>query len=268
MSLYFYLSFNDKTSIFHETFIISYFLLDIFLKSFYNLFQMENIIKIQKMNLSDQVYSILKEMIANYRFVPGSYLNIERLTRDLGVSRTPVWEAIRRLEQEGFVKIEPKKGVLISELTPETAIELYTVRELLEGLAVRLAVERIDEDTLDKMARCLKEQEKVIEEKDLIGYSRIDFEFHSFIYNSCNNKVLQEMLGNIKNKSRPIAMLITPILPRLYHDHVEIFEALKQRDGEKAEKAIRDHCRNMLEKIREDTKAGGWLTKELPLQQK
>ncbi len=225
---------------------------------------METITKIQKVNLSDQVYSILKEMIANYRFIPGSYLNLEQLTRDLGVSRTPVWDAIRKLEQEGFVKNEPKKGVLILELTPETAIELYTVRELLEGLAVRLAVERIDDGTLKKMAQCLKEQEKVIEEKDLIGYSRLDFDFHGFIYTSCNNKVLQEMLENIKNKSRPIAMLITPILPRLYHDHVEIFEALKQRDGEKAEKTIRDHCRNMLEKIKEDTKNGNWFNKELP----
>jgi len=77
---------------------------------------METIAKIQKVNLSDQVYSVLKEMIANYRFVPGSYLNLEQLTRDLGVSRTPAWEAIRRLEQEGFVTIEPKQGVLISAL--------------------------------------------------------------------------------------------------------------------------------------------------------
>jgi len=225
---------------------------------------METLTKIQKVNLSDQVYTILKEMIANYRFIPGSYLNLEQLTRDLGVSRTPVWDAIRKLEQEGFVKNEPKKGVLILELTPETAIELYTVRELLEGLAVRLAVERMDEATLDKMGQCLKEQERVIEEKDLIGYSRLDFDFHGFIYNSCNNRVLQEMLENIKNKSRPIAMLITPILPRLYNDHVEIFEALKQKDQEKAETTIRKHCRNMLEKIKEDTKNGNWFNRELP----
>jgi len=227
---------------------------------------METIAKIQRANLGDQVYNILKEMIANYRFVPGSYLNIEKLTRDLGVSRTPVWDAIRKLEQEGFLRNEPKKGVLILELTPETAIELYTVRELLEGLAVRLAVERIDDEILIDMAHCLKEQEKVIEKEDLVGYSRLDFDFHGFIYNSCNNKVLQEMLENIKNKSRPIAMLITPILPRLYHDHVEIYEALKQRDGEKAEKAIRDHCRNMLEKIKEDTKTGNWQKKDFPVQ--
>jgi DNA-binding GntR family transcriptional regulator len=225
---------------------------------------METLRKIQKVNLNDQVYDILKEMIANYRFIPGSHLNLEQLTRDLGVSRTPVWDAIRKLEQEGFVKIEPKKGVLISELTPETAIELYTVREPLEILAVRLAVERINDQTFKKMAQCLKKQEKVIEDKDLIGYSRLDFDFHGLIYNSCNNRVLQEMLENIKNKSRPIAMLITPILPRLYHDHVEIFEALRQRDSEKAEKMIQDHCRNMLEKIKEDTRNGNWFKKKPP----
>ena len=160
--------------------------------------------------------------------------------------------------------MNPKRGVLISELTPETAIELYTVREPLEVLAVRLAVERIDDQTFKKMAQCLKKQEKVIEDKDLIGYSRLDFDFHGLIYNSCNNRVLQEMLENIKNKSRPIAMLITPILPRLYHDHVEIFEALRQRDREKAEKMIQDHCRNMLEKIKEDTENGNWFKKKLP----
>jgi len=71
---------------------------------------MDQIAKIQRVNLGDQVYNILKEMIANYRFVPGSYLNIEKLTRDLGVSRTPVWDAIRKLEQEGFVRNEPKRG--------------------------------------------------------------------------------------------------------------------------------------------------------------
>jgi len=153
---------------------------------------------------------------------------------------------------------------MILELTPETAAELYAVRELLEGMAARLAVERIEDGALAEMARCLKEQKKVIEEKDLIGYSRLDFDFHGFISSSCSNKVLQEMLQNIKNKSRPITMLITPILPRLYHDHVEIYKALKQRDGEKAERAVRNHCRNMLKKIKEDTKTGNWVKKNFP----
>ncbi len=133
-------------------------------------------------------------------------------------------------------------------------------------MAARLAVERIDDETLTKMAQCLKEQKRVIDEKNLIGYSRLDFDFHGFISSLCSNRVLQEMLQNIKNKSRPIAMLITPILPRLYHDHVEIYEALKQRNGEKAERAIRKHCRNMVKKIKEDTKTGDWLKKDFPIQ--
>jgi DNA-binding GntR family transcriptional regulator len=195
-------------------------------------------------------------MIANYRFVPGSRLNVEQLTRDLGVSRTPVWQAVRRLEQEGFVKVEPKKGVQITELTPETAIELYNVREVLEALAVRLAVDRIDDQTLEQMEQCLRNLEKVVEEKDLVAYSRLDFDFHAYLYGSCGNKVLQEVLEHMRNKSRPIHMIITPILPQLYLDHVTILAALKERNKDKAERAIREHMHHVLQRIEDDTKRG------------
>jgi DNA-binding GntR family transcriptional regulator len=219
---------------------------------------MEAITKIERINLSEKVYRVLKREIANHRFLPRSHLNVEKLTRDLGVSRTPVWEAIRRLEQEGYLTVEPKKGVLIQELTPETAIELYTVREALEALAIRAAIDRIGARGCTEMERCLNEQKEVIDRNNLVGYSQLDFEFHGYIYTHCNNKTLQEMLENIKNKSRPIAMLITPILPLLYHDHVVILEALRARDAERAEKAIRKHIVNMIEKIKEDSMAGDW----------
>jgi DNA-binding GntR family transcriptional regulator len=214
--------------------------------------------RIQKLNLGDQVYQVLRQMIANYRFVPGSHLNVEELTRNMGVSRTPVWEAVRRLEQEGFVRNEPKKGVRILQLTPETALELYAVREVLEALAVRSAVEAMGKETLDEMARCLHRQKGVIRKKDLVGYSELDFEFHGTIYGSCGNRTLQELLETLKNRSRPVNFFITPILPRLYQDHVAILEALKERNADRAEKAIRDHNRTILEKIREDVTSGAW----------
>jgi DNA-binding GntR family transcriptional regulator len=214
--------------------------------------------RIKKLNLGDQVCQVLKQMIANHRFVPGSHLNVEKLTRDLGVSRTPVWEAIRRLEQEGFVRNEPKKGVRILELTPETAMELYAVREALEALAVRSAVGTMGKEILDGMARCLRRQKGVIRKKDLVGYSELDFEFHGAIYGSCGNRTLQDLLETLKNRSRPIGFHITPLLPRLYQDHVAILEALREGDADRAEKAIRDHNRTILEKIKEDMSSGAW----------
>jgi DNA-binding GntR family transcriptional regulator len=227
----------------------------------YNSLPRKRIVKVRKANLSEQVYKILKQMIGNYRFVPGSRLNVEQLTRDLGVSRTPIWEAVRRLEQEGLVKNEAKKGVSLVELTPGTAVELYTVREVLEGLAIRLAVERMDDHTIRKMAECLKKQKDVIRRNDLIAYSQLDFDFHGFIYGKCGNRILQEMLENVKNKARPIPTLITPIFSTLYQDHALILKALKMRDPERAEKAVRDHNRNMIRKIMEDTKEGEWASK-------
>ena len=114
--------------------------------------------KVNRQNLSSQVYSILKEMIVNHRFHPGVRLNIEQLTKKIGVSRTPVWEAVQRLIQEGLLKSIPNRGVFMSELTPQMAIELYTVRGVLEGLAARLAAQNMDDKTIDKMNKSMKEQ--------------------------------------------------------------------------------------------------------------
>ena len=121
-----------------------------------------SVAKLVPVNLSERAYFRIKKMISDYRFSPGSRLNVEQLARDLGTSRTPIWEAVRRLEQEGLVKNIPNRGVFLVELTHEAAIELYTVREVLEGMAARLAVERISDKALDKMEMKLRAQEKIV----------------------------------------------------------------------------------------------------------
>jgi DNA-binding GntR family transcriptional regulator len=202
--------------------------------------------KLVPVNLSERSYFRIKRMISDLRFSPGSRLNVELLARDLGTSRTPVWEAVRRLEQEGLVRNIPNRGVFIVELTRETAIELYTVREVLEGMAARLAVERISPKALEKMERLLRAQEKIVAEEDLVAYSKSDFEFHACIYAACGNSILREMLESIKQKARPIAMRITPILSELLHDHQMIVRALRLRDPLLAEVAFREHNQRVL----------------------
>ena len=133
--------------------------------------------KLQREKLSNQIYAVLKEMIADYRFQPGVRLNIESIARELDVSRTPVWEAVRRLEQEGLVEDIHNRGVFMSSLTAEKALDLYAVREVLEGMAARLAAARIDERSLQKMSECLQRQREAIENRDILAYSKLDFEF-------------------------------------------------------------------------------------------
>jgi DNA-binding GntR family transcriptional regulator len=185
-------------------------------------------------------------MIAEHRFVPGSRLNVEELARELGASRTPIWEAVRKLEQEGLLCSIPNRGVFLVELTRKAAVELYTVREVLEGLAAGLAVSRITEKTLEKMESSLRKQEVIVKQQDLIAYSREDFHFHALIYAACENAFLQEILEGIKNKSRPIGMQITPILSELLDDHRKIVAALRQRNVQRAETAFREHNRRVL----------------------
>jgi DNA-binding GntR family transcriptional regulator len=213
---------------------------------------------INKERLSKQVYSILKEMIANHRFTPGARINIEQLTKELGTSRTPVWEAVHRLIQEGLLTNIPNRGVFMVELTPRIALELYTVREELEGLAARLAVRNIDQKTIARMKKCLGEQDKVVRRKDLVGYSRLDFDFHAMVYEACGNSILQEMLETVKSKMRPIAMHIDLVLPLLYEEHLRILRALESRDAAEAERVFRIHNRHMIEEIKANSDGDSW----------
>ena len=88
--------------------------------------------------VGQSVYRALQALLARHHFAPGQKLNVEALARDLGVSRTPVWEALKKLEVEGVVRTRPRKGVYIAALDADKAREIYVVREVVEGLAARL----------------------------------------------------------------------------------------------------------------------------------
>ena len=205
--------------------------------------------KVIRTNLNAQVYDILKEMIADQRFAPGSYINVEKLTQELGVSRTPIWEAIRRLEQEGILMHTPHKGVRVRELTRKMALELYEVRETVEGLAARLAAERVTPESIRKMEDCLSEQEKVVRAEDPVGYSQTDHTFHLLIYQACGNDLLQEILAGLRYKALPLAFKLSPHFAEFLDFHRDILQAFRKKDGEDAVRAIRRHNRRMIDLI-------------------
>lgn len=211
--------------------------------------------RISRNVLSSKVYTALKEMVAHYRFQPGARVNVEKLSKELGVSRTPVWEAVRRLESEGLFKNIPYRGVFMVEMTLHRALELYQVREVLEGLAGRLAAKYVHGKAIEKMTEGLRTQTKIVEMGDLLGYSQSDFEFHSVIHKLSRNEVLQEMLESLKTKMQPISIPVGPILPRLYQDHVEIIKALSDRDPDAVDRVIRRHNRAVQNQIRKEMEA-------------
>jgi DNA-binding GntR family transcriptional regulator len=207
--------------------------------------------KIHRENLNLRVYSALKEMIADHRFKPGERINVEKMTRELGVSRTPVCEAIRRLEQEHLLVSVTNKGIFMNTLTREEALDLFAVREALEGMVAKLAAVRIDEKTLKKLDSSLEKQKKLIASGDILAYNKEDFRFHTQIHAASGNGFLVEMLERIENMIHPIGLHVSGFLPSFYEEHVSLTRALKARDPVHAAAVFRKHNETVMRVIRD-----------------
>jgi DNA-binding GntR family transcriptional regulator len=205
--------------------------------------------KLERMTLKMQADKALREMIASYRFTPGKWINVESLAKELAVSRTPVWQALKDLEKEGLVTHEHGKGIRMVQMTLEMAWDLYTVRGVLEGLAASLATEKITPGALRRMESILKKQAQTVPQRDLMEYSKSDFDFHAILYESCGNWLLKEQLENIKRRSRPFVCDITPVLKPLYQDHKDVVEAFRVKDAAAAKKIMKTHNKRMQDQI-------------------
>ena len=210
--------------------------------------------KLERSTLKDQAEKKVREMIQSYRFAPGKWINIEQLAKDLGVSRTPVAQALRALESEGLVTHVPNRGIQMASMTVDMAHDLYQVRGLLEALASRLAAENINGKSIRRLETILEKQKAIVKQRDVLAYSTSDFEFHSVIYDSCGNWLLKELLENIKTRSRPFVCDIAPILPDLYQDHLQLIECFKKHDPKCAEQAMTSHndrMKNLIDQERD-----------------
>jgi len=205
---------------------------------------------LRRLTLTEQAETAVRDMIASYRFTPGKRINVERLAKDLGVSRTPIWLALKNLENEGLVTHVPNQGIHMARLTLQMAYDLYVVRGQLEGLAGRFSAENIDKKTVARLESLLKKQRPIVENRDVIEYSKSDLEFHGILYNSCGNWLLKELLENIKARSRPFVCDLASILSGLYQDHVEVVEALKGHDAAAAERIMLRHNARVCRQIR------------------
>jgi DNA-binding GntR family transcriptional regulator len=205
--------------------------------------------KLARLTLKEQADKALREMISSHRFLPGKWINVERLAKDLGVSRTPVWQAMMDLEKEGLVEHIPNQGIRMAEMTLQMAYELYTVRGLLEGMAGRLAAENTDKKRVARLETLIKEQHQIVRDQNVVAYSISDLKFHGLIYASCDNWLLKELLENIKVRTRPFVCDIRAIMNKLYQDHIEVVDALKNHDPAKAERVMRRHNRRMRRRI-------------------
>lgn len=206
---------------------------------------------IDNTNLRDQTYDIIKNMIILREIEPGRKINEEHIAKEIQVSRTPIREALCRLENEGIVKIIPRRGAFVSDLTETTVREILLIREVLEGLVVRLAVENIDAKLLEKLRKAIEKVSNIPEEeRDLINYTRSEVDFHALLLSASNNQMLKNMM-EIINAHLQIIRLRTVVIPeraqKTVKEHEQILKAIEKGDADSAEELMRKHVRSVRE---------------------
>jgi DNA-binding GntR family transcriptional regulator len=196
--------------------------------------------------LKERVYAHLKEEILANRIAPGSVLQEWPLAESLGVSRGPIREALGSLAAEGLVTITPRRGAVVTALTKHDFLESYQVREVLEALAVRLAVPRMSDGDLDALEGPIEEMLRCSAQADDTGFFDANSAFHeAFVIASGNTKlvdVYRRLIGQMGPYRRPSALL-RGSLDRSIAEHRGILDAARARDGERAAALVLDHIR-------------------------
>ena len=202
--------------------------------------------------LRDVVFNTLRRAILKGELKPGERLMEIALADKLGVSRTPIREAIRKLELEGLVVMAPRKGAKVASITERDLNDLLEVRKGMEVLAISLACKRITGEELEKLESIERSFQSLIESGNLTELAEMDVKFHDTIYQATNNQRLVQLLNNLREQMYRYRMeYLKDIAVRrtLAEEHKAICEALRGRDESKAQNYVSVHIDNQQKAI-------------------
>lgn len=211
--------------------------------------------KHKPVSLADQVYERLEKdiLLGNYGFK--EILTEVQLCNDLGVSRTPIREAVSRLENENLV-ISTGKGIMVLGITEEDLKDIFTVRMFLEPLVGRRCCENITDEELKDLKETLELQEYYVEKKNPMQIRSCDSSFHEKLYQYCGSRVIQSVLLPMHRKVQKFRQVsvTNPIRANeSMKEHKEILEAIESRDPAKAEQAVKKHVLNAQKQVLKNT---------------
>lgn len=199
----------------------------------------------------ETAYRAIKAAIIGNELKPGALISEEAWAQKTGVSRTPVREALNRLEQEKLVRRVPNRGIFVAELSVQDFLSICEVRSLLESNACRIAAQRVQAADLDRFEAEFRHlAAKQPTEHDLRHANEIDRAFHTFILEHAGN---QQVVAIISNLNDMITRLRYALTPSRYHEsleeHQQILTALRARDGEAAAAAMRGHINRVSQSL-------------------
>ncbi len=197
-----------------------------------------------KASLREKVFRVIREGILEGKYKPGEALREATIAKELNVSRTPVREAIRQLELEGLVQSIPNKETVVRGVSEEDVQDIFMIRSRLEGMAARLAAERITPEELEELKEVLELTEFYVTKNDLVHIGELDHRFHDMLYKATKSKILKQVLSDFHTyvqKTRMESIATPGRAICLLKEHTAIFEAVKNKDGQKAEELTNRH---------------------------
>jgi len=209
--------------------------------------------------LRELVLDAIREAIINGDLKPRERLMEIQLAEELGVSRTPIREALRKLEIEDFIVMIPRKGAYVADISFKDIADVYEIRAALEGLAAGLAAERITDEELEEMERHLVSKAEAIANNDIEKLVEVDTKFHELIYQASRNDRLSVIINNLREqiqRFRKTSLSVPGRMNRSLEEHRSIVEAIQSRDSRLARQVAQEHIENaeniMMESLKKE----------------
>jgi DNA-binding GntR family transcriptional regulator len=198
-------------------------------------------------SLKEKAYDILKELILTGRLEQGKLHNEKRLAEVLGVSRTPVREALLELSREGMVSFVPSKGVKVLKITPKQVQEVFELRRIIEGYIIKSISKRLTPGDLKKIEKILSKQDRSASRDEELSFIEMDKEFHLFMASKMGNQQIETILQNLRDQIHLMGIRAIKDQSRsqqVLKEHQRIFSAMKKKDAKRAHEELMKHLNN------------------------
>lgn len=204
-----------------------------------------SLLQADKPNLTEQVYEQLIDILIRGELQPGDVIVERRMAERLNASRTPVREALGRLEAEGLVYKQPSRGVTVSPFSTEAFVELLNVRQLLESEAARLAAGRIPQDRLDSIRAALHDLGKQ-PKPSLSDIWDVDDILHGAVADAAGNSLLAGMIRDLRRRTHVFNAYRNPVSPKFgVEENTSLLDAIASGDQDRAHKAMTEHIESV-----------------------
>lgn len=210
----------------------------------------------QELSLSGRVFQKLRSDILKGKYKENDELREVTLGKELGVSRTPVREALRQLELEGLVKIIPNKGAYVTGISQKDIKDIYAIRSMLEGLCARWATENITEEQLQELDEIILLSEFHMRRESINSVDHVtemDGRFHAVLYEACDSKILSHVLTDFHKyvmSARRASIVSEERARKSIREHKQILRAIKDRDADLAEQLANEHILHVIENLK------------------